>query len=81
MILKGKPGQIEKFEVCFTKVVVSCLETRVNHEAMMLACDFIFEEVTDDLLDRLELRNLGFTGTKPSKTGRPGYDPRVMIQL
>ena len=25
-----------------------------NHEAMMLACDFIFEEVTDDLLDRLD---------------------------
>lgn len=29
----------------------------------------------------LDLKALGFTGTKPAKTGRPGYDPRVMIQL
>ena len=26
-----------------------------NHEAMLLSCDFLFEEITDDLVDRLDL--------------------------
>ena len=29
-----------------------------NHEAMLLSCDFLFEEITDDLINRLDLDQL-----------------------
>jgi Transposase domain (DUF772) len=35
----------------------------------------------DALVDMLDLRKLGFTAVDPSATGRPGYQPGVLLKL
>lgn len=35
----------------------------------------------DAFVDKLDLATLGFTRTRPAETGRPGYDPRVLLKL
>lgn len=37
--------------------------------------------VIDAFVERQDLAELGFTKTRPAATGRPGYDPRVMLKL
>lgn len=42
-----------------------------NHEKMLLDCDFIFEEITDDAIDRLTGSKLGIYSTWLSNGGMP----------
>lgn len=37
--------------------------------------------VLDRFVDGLDLRALGFEGTRPAETGRPPYDPRALLKL
>ncbi len=37
--------------------------------------------VVDAFVDALDLRELGFTRAAPASTGRPGYDPAVLLKL
>ncbi len=47
--------------------------------------DYIAEDnsirVVDAFVDKLELKGLGFEGAEPSATGRPGYEPAVMLKI
>ena len=47
--------------------------------------DFIDEDnpvrVVDAFVDKLDLRELGFDGVDPAKTGRPGYHPASLLKL
>lgn len=42
-----------------------------NHEAMMLACDFLFEEITDESISRLTGSKLDMYSNWASNGGRP----------
>jgi len=37
--------------------------------------------VIDAFVDGLDLKRLGFEGAQPSETGRPGYEPTVMLKI
>ena len=47
--------------------------------------DYIHEDnpvrVVDVFIDELDLTKMGFKRTKPSRTGRPGYDPATMLKI
>lgn len=42
-----------------------------NHEAMLLACDFLFEEVTEESLDRLNNEQINLLGSWICNGGAP----------
>ena len=37
--------------------------------------------IVDAFVDKLMLKDLGFQGAEPSETGRPGYQPAVMLKI
>ena len=37
--------------------------------------------VIDAFVDRLDLKQLGFDRAEPSATGRPAYEPTVMLKI
>ena len=47
--------------------------------------DYIAEDnairIVDAFVDKLDLEELGFEGAEPSATGRPGYQPAVMLKM
>ena len=47
--------------------------------------DYIAEDnairIVDAFVDRLDLNGLGFAGAEPSETGRPGYQPAVLLKI
>jgi len=47
--------------------------------------DYIAEDnsirIVDAFVDRLDLKGLGFESAEPSETGRPGYQPGVMLKI
>ncbi len=47
--------------------------------------DYIAEDnairIVDAFVNRLDLKALGFAGAEPSATGRPGYEPAVMLKI
>ncbi len=47
--------------------------------------DYIAEDnairVVDAFVNKLDLRDLGFTRAQPSATGRPGYHPATMLKI
>jgi len=47
--------------------------------------DYIAEDnairIVDAFVNKLDLKELGFDGAEPSETGRPGYQPAVMLKI
>jgi transposase len=47
--------------------------------------DYIAEDnairIVDAFINKLNLKDLGFAGAEPSATGRPGYQPAVMLKI
>ncbi len=47
--------------------------------------DYIAEDnairIVDAFVNKLDLKELGFEGAEPSETGRPGYQPAVMLKI
>jgi transposase len=47
--------------------------------------DYIAEDnairIVDAFTNKLDLKELGFAGAEPSETGRPGYQPAVMLKI
>ncbi len=47
--------------------------------------DYIAEDnairIVDAFVNKLDLNELGFEGAEPSETGRPGYQPAVMLKI
>ncbi len=47
--------------------------------------DYIAEDnairIVDAFVNKLDLKALGFDGAEPSETGRPGYQPAVMLKI
>ncbi len=47
--------------------------------------DYIAEDnairIVDAFINKLDLKDLGFAGAEPSETGRPGYQPAVMLKI
>ena len=47
--------------------------------------DYIAEDnairMVDAFVNKLDLKELGFEGAEPSETGRPGYQPSVMLKI
>ena len=47
--------------------------------------DYIAEDnairIVDAFVNKLDLKELGFEGAEPSATGRPGYQPAVMLKI
>jgi len=47
--------------------------------------DYIAEDnairIVDAFVNKLDLKALGFEGAEPSETGRPGYQPAVMLKI
>jgi len=47
--------------------------------------DYIAEDnairIVDAFVNKLDLKELGFDGAEPSDTGRPGYQPAVMLKI
>ena len=47
--------------------------------------DYIAEDnairIVDAFVDKLDLKGLGFESAEPSETGRPGYQPGVMLKI
>jgi transposase len=47
--------------------------------------DYIAEDnairIVDAFVNKLDLKALGFAGAEPSETGRPGYQPAVMLKI
>ncbi len=47
--------------------------------------DYIAEDnairIVDAFVNKLDLNELGFEGAEPSETGRPGYEPAVMLKI
>ena len=37
--------------------------------------------IVDAFVNKLDLKELGFAGAEPSATGRPGYEPAVMLKI
>lgn len=57
-----------------------------RNELMITSLDMLVESdsivrVIDAFVDTLNLQDLGFTLTTPSSTGRPAYDPAVLLKL
>jgi transposase len=46
----------------------------------LVRCDHVCR-VIDAFVGRLEMSQLGFEGSEPAETGRPGYDPRDLLKL
>jgi transposase len=64
------------------------IEAQDRHQVTLLPeslDDFIAEDnavrVVDAFVEELDLASLGFEGTAPAATGRPSYDPAVLLKI
>ena len=49
------------------------LDVWIGEDSLVRVVDFFVEE--------LDLQRLGFSRSAPARTGRPGYDPTVLLKL
>ena len=64
------------------------IEGQDRHQVTLLPeslDDFIAEDnavrVVDAFVEELDLQSMGFEGTAPAATGRPSYDPAVLLKI
>jgi len=66
----------------FAAVIVRYLLSTLFPESLE---DYIAEDnairIVDAFVNKLDLKELGFDGAEPSETGRPGYQPAVMLKI
>ncbi len=66
-------GFVEGMDRRQTTMLPECLEDWVDENNPVRAVDVF--------VDALNLSELGFDGTQPLATGRPGYHPGVVLKL
>lgn len=84
VIDRGEEGvDILKWLICHTNIQL----IMGNHEAMMLACDFLFDSITDESIEKLNKDNMEtFTcwvenGAEPTLKALSNLDPETVLAI